>query len=382
PGGMAKLAMKEHFVVLAANDGFYNIRGYTREEYEKKTNSGLMYEQDRPRVWKEIKQQIAEYTGKPIVAEYRITKKDGTMAWIHMQAILVSAGKVPILQAVYIDDTQRKLIEQKLLVSEERYRIIAEKTDNIIFEYDIDAKSVYCTNNFYDRFDSSYHKDNKVDLQKIMEMVCEEDTSRAKEFYKQLSEYKISAQVQLRMKNNKGVYVWYEIFANIIKDEHGIPTRIVGLMQDIQEQKEKEFLLEQKAQKDVLTGLYNKGATQALIEDFLNNDQNKDALHAFMIIDIDNFKSINDNMGHIFGDMVLSELAQKLNALFRNQDIIGRIGGDEFSVFLKNMKDEELAVIKAQEICQSLENSYKVENRKYRISASVGIAIYKKHGTT
>ncbi|MEG0629384.1 MAG: diguanylate cyclase [Christensenellaceae bacterium] len=382
PGGMAKLAMKEHFVVLAANDGFYNIRGYTREEYKKKTNSGLMYEQDRPRVWKEIKQQIAEYTGKPIVAEYRITKKDGTMAWIHMQAILVSAGSVPILQAVYIDDTQRKLIEQKLLVSEERYRIIAEKTDNIIFEYDIDAKSVYCTNNFYDRFDSSYHKDNKVDIQKITEMICEEDVPSAKEFYKKLSEYKISAQVQLRMKNNKGVYVWYEVFANIIKDEHGIPTRIVGLMQDIQEQKEKEFLLEQKAQKDVLTGLYNKGATQALIEDFLNNDQNKDALHAFMIIDIDNFKSINDNMGHIFGDMVLSELAQKLNALFRNQDIIGRIGGDEFSVFLKNMKDEELAVIKAQEICQSLENSYRVENRKYRISASVGIAIYKKHGTT
>lgn len=151
-------------------------------------------------------------------------------------------------------------------------------------------------------------------------------------------------------------------------------------VRDVTEQKKKELALLDQAQKDQLTGLYNKTSTENHIKDFLSDSSNVGD-HALIIIDIDNFKTINDTLGHLYGDIVLTRLADKLKPIFRKSDIIGRIGGDEFFVFMKNFANPEVVKEKAQEICEAFRNSYSEDEVTCNISASVGIALYPVHGT-
>ena len=108
----------------------------------------------------------------------------------------------------------------------------------------------------------------------------------------------------------------------------------------------------------------------------------KDALHAFLMIDLDDFKAVNDTLGHIFGDAASSEIAKKIRGIFRKSDIVGRIGGDEFVVFLRDIPQIEHAVAKAEELCREFRAAYAGENGTYKISGSIGIAYFPSDGVT
>jgi len=133
--------------------------------------------------------------------------------------------------------------------------------------------------------------------------------------------------------------------------------------------------LQNKADTDQLTDLYNKMATERLIKEYLEGD-GKNSSCVLFVIDIDNFKKINDTMGHAFGDSVLSQLGHQIRAWFRVNDIVGRIGGDEFMVFIKNVKNPDIAKKEGQRIMQFFEGFHVGEYTKYSPTASVGGAVY------
>ena len=99
---------------------------------------------------------------------------------------------------------------------------------------------------------------------------------------------------------------------------------------------------------DALTGLYNKETTEQLTDELLSEDENKS--HAFLILDVDCFKQINDIYGHAVGDIVLQKFGKLLKGTFREGDILGRIGGDEFGVIMKNIQTKDIAMKKAERI--------------------------------
>ncbi len=125
-------------------------------------------------------------------------------------------------------------------------------------------------------------------------------------------------------------------------------------------------------QRDGLTGLYNKKTTELLIKKFLKGNSFKNG--ALMIIDVDFFKTINDTFGHLYGDAVLSQLSDALKSVFQKSDIIGRVGGDEFFVFLKNYKSKEVLEERAKAVCEKFKKTYKQKDQTVNISASIGIA--------
>lgn len=141
---------------------------------------------------------------------------------------------------------------------------------------------------------------------------------------------------------------------------------------------EKKKQLEDKADTDLLTGLNNKLATERKIKNYMA--QNPQSQSMLFLLDIDNFKKINDTMGHAFGDEVLRSLGQQIGANFRATDIIGRIGGDEFMIFLKGI--EEPAAIRKE--AKKIENFFKGfqagEYVKYAATASIGVAIFPQEG--
>lgn len=137
--------------------------------------------------------------------------------------------------------------------------------------------------------------------------------------------------------------------------------------------------LEEKADTDLLTGINNKLATERKIKEFLA--ENPDVPCMVMIFDIDNFKKINDTKGHAFGDDVIREVGQAITGQFRVTDIIGRIGGDEFMIFLKNIPSDEIAIREAKKLMWFFKDFVVGGYVKYSPTASVGVAMVPSDGT-
>ncbi len=201
---------------------------------------------------------------------------------------------------------------------------------------------------------------------------------------------KTETSIECRKLDNNGEYVWVKLVTSLIKDKSG-DIKGVTYAKDINEEKLMQIQLKYKAERDSLTGLYNKGMTEGLIGDFISTKTDYPQYGALFIIDVDNFKTINDRLGHIFGDVVLCEFSEKLRRVFRSassivlsdnrEDIIGRVGGDEFMVFVKGTKDKSILASKASEICKAFYNTYSDKSgNRYTISASIGISIFPENG--
>ncbi|MGX8850886.1 diguanylate cyclase domain-containing protein [Amedibacillus sp. YH-ame10] len=170
---------------------------------------------------------------------------------------------------------------------------------------------------------------------------------------------------------------WVHCSVYILKDEESDHVLVIGYIKDIDEAKKLELYLKEQAQIDLLTGVYNKITTENMIKDSLMKQE--DGLCALMIIDLDDFKRINDSLGHAFGDAVLSEVSGHLKELFRKDDIIGRVGGDEFIVYLRKLGVVQEALDKAASICQMFKSSY-TGAKNYKVSGSIGIAFAPNDG--
>lgn len=149
-----------------------------------------------------------------------------------------------------------------------------------------------------------------------------------------------------------------------------ICSRITGIKSNNQ--------LKEKADTDLLTGLDNKLATERKIKEYMATNPN--SLAMMFVLDIDNFKKINDTMGHAFGDEVLRELGRQIGINFRVTDIIGRTGGDEFTIFLKNLKDDSNTLREAQKLTYFFKHFQVGDYVKYSATASIGAAVFPADG--
>ncbi len=186
----------------------------------------------------------------------------------------------------------------------------------------------------------------------------------------------INETYEFKLLNDSGEYRYHRVNNTFIKDAKGVPVFVMGKGVDIHEQR----AIEERSQKDLLTDCYNKISAENIIsEKFAKSSE---STHAFFIIDIDNFKAINDNLGHFFGDEVLRDISAGLKEAFRDVDIIARIGGDEFIVFVENMSDMDIISKKAERILEVYRKTYSGEYKDYSISGSVGVALYPRDGRT
>ena len=155
----------------------------------------------------------------------------------------------------------------------------------------------------------------------------------------------------------------------------------LGRMININDKKLKEMELLLRAEKDALTGIYNQGAAEQLIRNSIEEGSDG-SLSALMIIDLDNFKEANDLLGHAHGDQLLEKTAEILNEMFKGGDIIGRIGGDEFIVYMKNLSTISDADEMAGNVVKNVKYDLDFEGQPIHVTCSVGVAIYPYHGDT
>ncbi len=171
-----------------------------------------------------------------------------------------------------------------------------------------------------------------------------------------------------------GEVVWVHTAINTSVDAQSGDVIALIVVKNINEEKQEELDLRNRAERDSLTGAYNKQATHQNIISFMSQQKSG----ALLILDVDDFKSVNDNMGHVYGDTVLCEIVDIINTIFRDDDIVGRVGGDEFMVFMKHTCSIPVVMSKAAQLCQSIESTYR--DAPYKVCCSVGISIFPRHG--
>lgn len=195
-----------------------------------------------------------------------------------------------------------------------------------------------------------------------------EDRWKAVEFYKG----NLRGPVEIRTLGKEGEVFRKILDASLLKEEEGKAERLIVSVKDVTMEKKREELLEEQARRDSLTMLYNQHTGKELINEYLSG-KDPYASCGLMVIDIDYFKDVNDNYGHLFGNTALIELSHLLQMMFDQKDIIMRAGGDEFAVLLKDITHSSL-VKKAMELVKAVQKLQFKEN-EYRMTCSVGVCL-------
>ncbi len=383
PGGVAKVDIDTkngEIIIRYASEGFFELAGYTRDEYIELVNRGeqLIFFDDIIRVFKSIKKNLKE--GKSAHIEYRVCKKDKSEAWIMVQGrVIEEKDSVYTVMCVFTDITEIKETQRRLEIEEERYRIVSDISDEYLFEY-VNATDTMVYSEKYCRH---FGLNEKIvpEYKKSVEkrgIIPKEDWPVFLDIYENLRKGNSRYINKYRVKEPDGETRWYSICFTTIFDADNVPLKSVGKIANIDDQMQETVKLKEKAQRDSLTKLSNARTTRKLIEQYIKEDY--DACHAFIMIDIDNFKSINDHCGHLMGDRVLVQFAEELRKVFRSTDVLGRIGGDEFLVLLRGIQSDCLAEEKAAAICGIL-NSIRLPGKgDLKVSGSVGISTYPADG--
>lgn len=300
-----------------------------------------------------------------------------------MTSIVVGVALIIALSIVFVGFRKKMKKQEKILqdarVQEEKYRILAEISNDILFEYDIFSDTMNLSDKFVENFGRRGLIERYAELKEEARYVHKDDVIAFENFCKLLGGEKQKLEVEFRMKRLSGDYVWCYVCGQTIYNIANEPLKIVGKLSNIDIQKREVEKLQFKAEMDAMTRVYNKVATRERIDAFIQNSRKQDK-HALLIVDMDNFKKINDTFGHLKGDEVIKEGVEHLKNMFRGDDIIGRIGGDEFVVFMSNVTSREDIVNKARSIGRAFLKTYSQDGNEVTVSASIGISIYPMDG--
>lgn len=179
------------------------------------------------------------------------------------------------------------------------------------------------------------------------------------------------ATYQARMKAGDTGFIWCKVDVTPIM-ENGIPVRMIGVITDINQLKDQIGRLEIKSRLDGFTRLYSKAYAETLMKKTLKDNPGKN--HALLILDLDNFKEINDTYGHDMGDEVLKSVAANLPEVLDRSDVIGRFGGDEFVVLIAGYPSREA-------LCERLDRLLDASDNACRVTKSIGVSLFPEHGS-
>ncbi|MHC1772930.1 MAG: diguanylate cyclase [Flexilinea sp.] len=280
---------------------------------------------------------------------------------------------------------QKRIIHanRELVLSEQRFRIAASQTASRIFDYDILVKQISYTQDGSKMIINISDSDFPGKLLRLNALPVHE-SKLIKDMFRNIDVGIETESCIVSSGQSDEMSQWNKIKLTGIRDEDGNPIYAIGTIEDISNQKQVEMDLLTRAEHDSLTGLFNRKAAIQRINRILNDASNhillENEVHAIMLVDVDNFKLVNDTLGHVIGDQLLINIADLLQKSFRKTDSICRLGGDEFLIFLPKMVSHEVVEKKAYDFCIEA-NRFNLEGKNpVSVSCSVGLAFYPQDG--
>lgn len=284
------------------------------------------------------------------------------------------------LTAVFCIVLIQFLLRQKrqLMTQQRRYDALAQFNDTLLFEFDVPSDRMTFTPNALARLDLDPSCLEGVPMEYYIKQLLHPDDRES--IHQTIPPSGIllgkTYYLELRLRCRSGEFRWFGCQFKSIENRGERASRVVGKLADISDQRGREQVLKQAALTDTLTGIYNRAA-----ETVINNLLQKEPKGLFFMIDLDDFKTVNDTYGHAAGDALLISIAQTLKEVFRPEDIIARIGGDEFVVFISGIHDRQTAESKAAVIQNRMEQLC-IPGSTHSVSASIGVAGAPQGGST
>ena len=373
PGCVHRCQMFGHIHIDYSSDGLCKLCGYTKEELKEMCGdvfTEIVHPEDRDYFLENIFAMAAEIGQR--VFEYRIIKKDGGIIWVmeSMCSVELSNGERWAF-AVVIDITEQKKMQEKASLNQKRYETILKQTNDIVFEVDIVNREISYSDSFFDRFKRLPITNNFPFSLIEQKIICPEDAYMISSLYEESDIIEKNFSIEFRALSGEGEYEWYKAITTILRNENDVAIKAIGILTNISEEKRRIDELLLKAKTDSVTKLLNryafeKYATYEIGENYGNNQ------NAFLIIDVDDFKYANDSFGHPFGDEILINVSERIKTLFRSEDLIGRIGGDEFTIFIKNITRKELLEQKLEKLVCKVSETIIIGGISYRQTISIG----------
>lgn len=326
---------------------------------------------------------------KLITYDYRKKTGDGEVRWFRKNVNIIKdsiTGDISIRS--YIIDINDEKIKALKAIDEKRLYENMRLKDVIAYEVNVTKNLAISGHEGWGKLFGIVQTDNFTEMinELVSKAIHPDDKASFANLYSQKAILESYAKGQneliceYRRPDKTGDFIWVRCTMHLFEEPQSGDIKGYSYIENIHAQKQKELDLIYLSEHDALTGLFNKATTEKKINDFLDTAKGKTGMHAFFIVDVDYFKPINDNFGHAFGDVVLSQVSTRIRELFRDIDIVGRIGGDEFVAFMKNATSKKIAMAKAQEICDKLVDQFVKDEIRYKISVSIGIVFYSEHG--
>lgn len=187
---------------------------------------------------------------------------------------------------------------------------------------------------------------------------------------------------EIRMLHKNGPIGWIESMCVPIFNSNDQVVGALGVNRDITDRIKEIERLDHLAHYDHLTKIPNRYLLLDRVEHLIAQSERNKSTFALLFIDLDKFKTINDTKGHAFGDQVLVEIALRLKQSIRNSDTAARIGGDEFVLLLENLSSKHDVSPKVETLVRTLDSEFIIAGEKFKVSYSLGVAIYPDEGTT
>ena len=359
-----------------------SVVGYTPEEFENKYENqllGIILPDDRPNFFRDLRLQLSR--GDHAELLFRLRHKNGRAIWVLAKiSRVIDDEDQECLYALMVDCTRYKKQQDNADNLMHQYQIILSQTQNVTFELDIQTDTITFSDSWKDMFGYTPGTRNFVATLPAKAHIYSADVPRLLQCLKKMKNGESYQTMDLRLSNGSK-FMWFCLRATAMYDEDGKLLKVIGILLNIDESKRATSDLRKQAERDSLTKLLNKETCKRQIEEYLNSFENG-AYCAMMIIDLDNFKHINDNYGHMFGDTVLLKGAQAIKTFFRDRDIVARFGGDEFMVLMKDISNQDLVKDRCEKMINYFQELLEEENIKGVTGFSIGVALSPDHATT
>ncbi len=284
---------------------------------------------------------------------------------------------------IFLVYRSQRALKKSAETNEKNIRFVSEQINKYILEWDFITGRIKITGKLKEIFNQN-NNIFSTNQSVLNSFLFAEDIPIFQQAINELKKGNQASEIKIRIACNNGDFLWFLFSAVPIAtdDQDRLYDKAIGFLTNIDKQEKEAHLLKKMSELDSLTQIYNKGTTELLINKILDQSNEKTNMHACIIIDLDNFKEINDTFGHQFGDHVIQETAEYLKSIFRQNDIVGRIGGDEFLVFVCNAYSEQIVTDKFLHLLKHFDKNYKNDEKSVKISISIGVAVYPTHGNT
>ena len=366
--------------IIKIDKGFTDITGYTMDDImgRKLTLFELVPEEHRQEYKNIVREAMKE--GEAYL-NHEIICKDGTTIVVNCYGEVYkdettnhNCSKILIVDVTEQQNAVNELKEkeEQLELQIEKIKLLAGDAKEFFVDYDIQNDFFEVSRFVEGNYEIFYSKDNYFNSSE--RTIHPDDFLMIYEAFVVSKEKNNKCQLDLRSRLFKGNYCWYRlVYTKYINPKTG-KSHIIGRGVDIDDEKVANLRLEQSADIDLLTGMYNRTATERKINEILSKDDAKNN-HTMILIDLDNFKHVNDVLGYDEGDKILQRIKEILSQMFRQDfDILGRVEGDVFVAFVRNTSDVFYIESQCKEICERISKECVPQNAKVTVGVNIGIA--------